>query len=354
MKTYQKVVIALILCAVGVAGITWLKKGKDTGPIMREREPVPVEVSKARTGTILRRVSAVGKLSAIQTVTLHPEESGKISKIYFKEGQKVKEGDPLYKIDDALYKAKLKEAEARLTETTGKYNRAVQLLQKKFGTIALRDQTFAEMKISEAQVEEHKVHLDNTLIRAPFSGVVGLSDVSVGAMVGPSTDLAKVVDLDPINVDFSVPESYLPFVHEGDIVDVTVEDIDILPVEATITAISPEISAETLQVVLRAQMPNTELAYRPGLYARVLVLAGTIENAILIPTSAIEREGEEEYVLVVVDNVSIKTPVSTGTQEGPDTEITHGVKEGDLVITSGGFRAQDGTEVTIANTEKET
>src|SRR3990167_11508613 len=99
MKTYQKVAVALILCAVGVAGIVWLKKGKEAAPIAQGREPVPVEVAKAKTGTILRRVPAVGKLSAIQSVTLRPEESGKISKIYFKEGQKVKEGAPLYKID---------------------------------------------------------------------------------------------------------------------------------------------------------------------------------------------------------------------------------------------------------------
>jgi membrane fusion protein (multidrug efflux system) len=354
MKTYQKVIVALVVCAVGVAGIVWLKKGKESGPVIQGKEPIPVEVAKARTGTILRRVPAVGKLSAIQSVVLRPEESGKIAKIYFKEGQKVEVGEPLYKLDDAILVAKLKGAEAHLAQTKEEYTRAVKLLEKKFGTIAMRDKTLADMQAAEAAVEEAKVHVANTVISAPFSGVVGLSSVSVGAAVGPSTDLTKVVDLDPINVDFSIPESYLPFVHEGDIVDVTVEDIDILPVEATITAISPEISSETLQVVLRAQMPNKELAYRPGFFARILVLAGTVDNAILVPTTAIEREGDEEYVLVVVDNVSIRTTVSTGSQEGADTEITHGLKAGDVVITAGGFRAQDGTEVTVVNQEKET
>jgi len=103
---------------------------------------------------------------------------------------------------------------------------------------------------------------------------------------------------------------------------------------------------------LRAQMPNKELAYRPGFFARVLVLAGTVENAVLIPATAIEREGDEEYVLTVVDNVSVRSTVSTGMREGNEVEITHGVKEGDLVITAGGFRAPDGTEVTIKAQEK--
>lgn len=351
MKTYQKVIIALILCAVGFSAILWLKKGKETAPIAQGGGPVPVEVAKAKTGTVLRRVTTVGTLTAIQSVVLHSEVTGKIAKIYFKEGKTVKEGTPLFKIDDALYKAKVKEAEAKFEVNKGQYNRTVKLLEKKFGTIADRDKAFAEMQVSEALLDQAKIDLDNTVIKAPFAGVMDFSKVHVGAAISPTIDLATIVDLDPINVDFSVAESYLPHVHEGDIVDVTVEDIDILPVEATITAISPEISPDTRKVVLRAQMPNTELLYRPGLFARVLVLAGTVENAVLVPTTAIEREGDEEFVLLVVDNVSVRSTISTGQHEGNETEITHGVKEGDLVITAGGFRAPDGTEVTISAQE---
>lgn len=349
MKTYQKVIIALVICAVGVAAILWLKKGRDTSPKARVREPIPVEAVKARTASIQRRVSAVGKLSAVQSVMLRPEVNGKIAKIYFKEGQTVKEGEPLFKIEDAVFVAKLKATEAALAQAKEEYNRAVKLIERNFGTPAMRDKTLADMKAREAEVDLAKIELDNTVVKAPFEGVVGLSNVSVGASVAPSVELATVVDLDPINVDFSIPESYLPHVHEGEEVDVTVEDIDILPVSAKITAISPEISPETLQVVLRAQMPNKELVYRPGFYARVLITAGTIDNAVLVPIIAVEREGEEEYVLVVQDNVSVRTPVSTGVQEGADIEITHGVKEGQVVITAGGFRAPDGTEVTIVN-----
>jgi membrane fusion protein (multidrug efflux system) len=352
MKTYQKIIIALILCAVGFSAILWLKKGKENAPIAQGHEPPPVEVVKAKSGTILRRVNAVGTLTAVQSVTLHPEVSGKIAKIYYKEGETVKEGAPLFKIDDALYKAKFKEAEARVAVNKAQYDRAAKLLERNFGTIAAKDQALADLLVSEAVLEEAKINLENTVIKAPFEGVMDFSKVSVGDAVSSSIDLAKIVDLDPINVDFSIPESYLPHVHESDIVDVTVEDIDILPVEATITAISPEISPDTRKVVLRAQMPNTELIYRPGLFARVLVLAGTVENAVLIPTTAIEREGDEEYVLLVVDNVSVRSTVSTGMREGNEVEITHGVKEGDLVIVSGGFRAPDGTEVTVREQEK--
>jgi len=351
MRTYQKVIIALVICGVALIAVQWWRKGKET-PLPMAKGPIAVEAVKARSGSILRRIRTVGNLSAIQSVVLHPEVTGKIAKIYFTEGQSVKVGEPIFKIDDAMYKAKLKEAEARLAQTREEYNRAVKLLEKKFGTPQLRDKALTEMKVSEANVEEAKIYVDRTTISAPFDGVLALSEVSVGALVSESTELTTIVDLDPINVDFHVPESYLPFLHVGDTVDVTVEDIDILPVEAKITAISPQIEESTRTVTLRAQMPNKEMAYRPGEFAHVLVTAGEVKDAILVPQTAIEREGEEEFVWLVVDNIAVKTTVSTGLRDGNDVEITHGVKADDLVISAGQFKVHDGEEVTVVNKDQ--
>lgn len=352
MKTYQKVIIALILCGLGLGSVIWLTKKKEL-PIEMAKEPTPVEAGKSKSGSVLRRITAVGSLKAIQSVILHPQVTGKIAKIYFKEGEQVKAGDPLIKIEDVLYKAKVKEAEARLALARENYKRASALLEKKFGTPQRRDETLAEVHIHEANLEEAKISLDNTMIKAPFEGVMGLNQLSVGALVSDSAELATIVDLDPINIDFHIPESYLPFVHAGDTVDVTIEDFDILPIEAKIIAISPEIDEGTRTVSLRAQMPNKELAYRPGEFARVLILAGKSEDTVLIPQTAIEREGDEEYVMVVVDGVAVRTTVSTGMRDGDEVEITHGIKDGDLVITAGQFKVRDGEEVTIVNQLKE-
>lgn len=330
----------------------WLTKKKEL-PIEMAKEPTPVEAGKSKSGSILRRITAVGTLKAIQSVILHPQAPGKIAKIYFKEGEQVKAGEPLIKIEDGIYKAKLKEAEARLAVNKEEYKRAAKLLEKNFGTAQARDKALAEVQIAEANAEEARITLDNTVIKAPFDGVMGLNQLSVGALVGDTTELVTIVDLDPINIDFHIPESYLPFVHAGDTVDVTVEDFDILPIEAKIIAISPEIDEGTRTVSLRAQMPNKELAYRPGEFARVLILAGKSENTVLIPQTAIEREGDEEYVMVVVDGVAVRTTVSTGMRDGDEVEITHGIKDGDLVITAGQFKVRDGEEVTIVNQLKE-
>ena len=351
METYKKIIIAALICAISLGAILWLRSGNKVADIAF-KEPTQVEAAPAKSGAILRRVSTVGNLSAIQSVTLRPQVSGKIEKIFFQEGSRVKAGDPLYKIEDNMYKAKAKEMEARLLEKRGNYERAIKLLEKKFGTPADRDKTFAEMQIAEANLDEAKIQLENTTLKAPFEGVMGLSKVSVGALVSESVELANLVDLDPINVDFSIPESYLPFVHEGDVVDVTIEDYDILPVEATIKAIAPEIDEGTRSVTLRAEMPNTELSYRPGEFARVLVLAGKIDNAVLIPETAIEREGDEEYVMLVVDNVAVRSTISTGMRDGNDVEVVHGIKAGDLVTTAGQFKLRDGDEVVVVNLEK--
>jgi membrane fusion protein (multidrug efflux system) len=351
MKTYQKIIIALIICGIGLGAVLWLRKKEQVGELPF-REPTPVEAVIAKSGSILRRVSTVGSLSAIQSVTLRPEVSGKISEIYFQEGERVKEGEPLFKIDDAMYKAKVKEAEAHLALTKADYSRASKLLEKKFGTVQQRDKNYAEMLISEASLEEAKIRFENTTIKAPFEGIMGFSNVSVGAFVSESVELANLVDLDPINIDFFIPESYLPFVHTGDLIDVTIEDYDILPVEAEIIAIAPEIEETTRTVKLRAQMSNKELSYRPGEFARVLVLAGKIEDAVLVPETAIERDGDEEFVMTVVDNVAVKTTVSTGMRDGSEVEITHGIKDGDLVISAGQFKVRDGDEVTVVNQPK--
>lgn len=353
MKTYKKIIIALVICGLGLGAILWLRRGKEVAEIAF-KEPTPVEGVRAKSGAILRRINTVGSLTAIQSVTLRPQVNGKIEKIYFQGGTRVKAGDPLFKIEDGIYKAKVAEAEAQLMVNRENYNRAIKLFEKNFGTPQERDKTYAEMMIAQAHLDEAKIQLDNTLIKAPFEGVMGLSEVSVGALVSESVELASLVDLDPINVDFSIPESYLPFVHEGDIVDVTIEDFDILPIEATIKAIAPEIEENTRTITIRAEMPNANLSYRPGEFARVLVLAGKIENAVLIPATAIEREGEEEYVMLVVDNVAVRSTVSTGMKDGNDVEITHGVKANDIVVVAGQFKLRDGDEVNIVNLAKET
>lgn len=345
MSIYKKIIIALSICACGAGAFYWFRSKPELN--LKKRDPIPVEAFKAISGEILRKVTTVGTLSATQSVTLRPEVSGTIEKVLFEEGQDVKKGTPLYKIEDALYRAKVKEAEAEHIHAQGEYKRMVTLFDKNFGTTQSRDEALTRLKMSEAKIEESKFRLDKTVIRAPFEGMIGLNSISAGAFVSESVELVTLVDLTPINVDFTIPESFLSKVNVGDKVDVTVEASDIIPSEATIKAISPEVDESTRTVKIRAVMPNDNTLYRPGEFARVIVEAGKIDNAVLIPESAIEKRGDEEYVMVIAEGVAVEKVVSTGMRDGNNVEITDGIKAGDLVITAGQFKVRDGDEVKI-------
>ncbi len=348
MTTYKKIILAFVICAMGVVGVQWMRKSQEAAR-PKEKAPTPVEVAQAKSDAIIRRLTVSGTLSAVQSVKLHPQTSGKIVKIYAEEGQLVQKGDPLFKLDDSLTKAKLKEAQANLAFKKEEYSRAVKLVEKKFGSLQLRDKNLAEMQQAEANAEEAQVRQDHTLILAPFTGFLGLHEVSVGSYVSEQQPIATIVDLDPINVDFALAESHLPFIHVGDPVDVTIEDFDILPVEAKIVAISPEIDETTHTIQIRAQLPNKENAYRPGEYAKVVVVAGSVADAVIIPTICLQRRGETEYVFTVANNVVTETTVSVGLREGANVQITHGVKPGEFVVSAGQFKLHDGDVVKIAN-----
>ena len=348
MKTYQKVILALVVMGTGFGAFQYFF-GKPSGMDLPKKEAVPVETAAAKIESITNRVSASGILTANQSVSIRPEVSGQISEILFTEGQEVEKGAPLYKINDALYKAKVKEAEAKVALAREEYRRAESLLKKNFGTQQNKDKALATLQINEAELEEARIKLRDTTVKAPFEGVMGLSNVSVGAFVSEQVELVNLVDLTPINIDFNVPESLLGKIKAGDVVDATIEDYDVLPMEATIKAISPEVDPATHTIKMRATLPNTELTLRPGLYAKMHIDAGTIPNAVLIPETAIELEDGEPIVFVIVDNIAIRTVISTGLKDGKMVEVTNGLKDGDIVVINGQFRLHDGDEVAIMN-----
>lgn len=349
MKTSYKIILTVVICAL-LAGTYYIFKGSSNEFDSPFREPPSVEAEFAKSGDIDRRISAVGTLVATQQVTLRPQVSGRVAQVLFDEGKEVEKNQPLYKIDDAEYKARFKDAQARFLLGKEKYRRATELLKKGFGTPAQKDETFAEMQVAAAAVDQAKIALDNTTIRAPFEGVMTINNVSVGTFVSESVELATLIDLDPINVDFTVPESFLGSIKVGDTVDVTVEGFDILPMDASIKAINPQVDIATRTVMMRAEMPNESRALRPGEFARVNANAGSVKDAVLVPETAIERRGDEEFLFIVNDGIAAENVVSTGMRDGADVEITHGVKAGDLIITAGQFKVRDGDEVIVVNT----
>ena len=205
-----------------------------------------------------------------------------------------------------------------------------------------------KLEINDAERELAQQQLDQTEIKAPFEGVMGFSKVSVGAAVSADqTELSTLVDLDPMQIEFQVPEAQLVKIKIGSEVDITVDGFDSLPFAARISAIDPSIDPQTHGILVRAVVSNESGKLKPGLFARVSIVLGEEANVVVVPETAIEKTGEEEYLFIVVDNVAVKKMVSTGMTDEGKVEIVDGVKLGDQVVISGQFKLTDGKAVVI-------
>ena len=323
--------------------------------------PYPVEVQAVRVSSIVNRASAVGTLIADQSVTIRPEVSGKIKSVLFEGGTYVKAGDPLVEIEDELYKAQLKEAEGGLAFAKVQYERASRLVAGKAGSIREKDRAYSELLQAEARYETAKIKLDNTVVRAPFDGVVGLKEYSVGAFIEERTELVSFVDVDPIKVDFRLPGIYLKSISKGQKIKVKVDGFPNKKFEAEIEAIDAKVDPHAHSIAVRAAIPNESGLLKPGLFARLKIVIGQKENVLVVPESAVTVSGEISYLFKVVEgkykgkkiSIAAKTAVVAGLSEGGNVEIIRGVHEGDQIITVGVTKIRDSFPVRIIQPEEE-
>ncbi|MBT5540264.1 MAG: efflux RND transporter periplasmic adaptor subunit, partial [Alphaproteobacteria bacterium] len=212
MPRFLKAGVALLLVLTLGGGYYWwsAKKAEESAaqkaagprPVVVEAEPVTVR-------KFATRVKAVGTLTSNESVVIRPEVEGRISKILFKGGTPVKMGDPLIQLDEGLSKAKLSVTNARLKAAKAEYNRLSALAEQKYVKMSDYEKALAQYRVSEAEQEEAEIRLSQTILKAPFEGVVGLKDVSIGHYVRPGEDLLNLEDVDPIKVDFQIGEIFL-------------------------------------------------------------------------------------------------------------------------------------------------
>ncbi len=316
------------------------------GKPKRMARGVPVEVEEVRSGSLSRRINAVGTLVANQTVDVRAEVSGLVREINVKGGTEVKTGDVIITLDDRTYQAELKELQARYAFLKADFDRAEALHSRNFGSAKNKQKAMAELQSVEANIEATRLKIDNTQIKAPFEGVVSINNISVGAAVSPNSDLFTIVDMDPILLDFRIPSQYLHSVSVGQTVEVLVDGFGEEAFQATVEAVDAKVDPTAHSVTIRASINNENRLLKPGLFARVNLVVGSKDNAIIVPTSAIESTAEEEFLYRVIDGVAFKVPVSTGLSEGDNTEITRGLNAGDIVVTVGQQKIRDGVPVT--------
>lgn len=297
---------------------------------------LPVEAVTVKAESLRAGLSTVGTLRADEAVVVRPEINGRLVEIHFKEGQRVKQGEPLFTLDPAVARASLNEALANLENARRANTRATDLGAQQLLSKSDVDTARAQLGVSQARVESARAQLDKTTIVAPFGGVIGLREVSVGEVVSPGQALVNLVRLDPMEVDFNLPENELGRVAVGQPVSVAVDAFPGESFHGEVAAIEPVIDINSRSAKLRASVVNADYRLRPGLFARITLGVGDADaTAILIPEQALLQEGETRFVYVIRDGKAARATVTTGQRLPGRVAVVEGLKEGDQVITAG-------------------
>lgn len=313
--------------------------------------PTGVEVATVEPGSVIATITAIGTLQADESVVIRPEIAGRVAKINFTEGQPVKAGELLFSLDDSIAQAEFDQAEADLALAKSNYDRAIDLFRKGSGSARSRDESLAGLQAATARLALARAKLDKTRIAAPFAGLLGLREVSVGDYVTPGHAIVNLEDVDPVKVDFRVPETFLAKLRTGQSIQVQVDAFANQVFEGEVYALNPRIDVEGRSVALRARIANPQGRLRPGLFARVTLVTEQRSDALLIPEQAIFARGAESFVFVVRDGKAALTRITLGVRQGVQVEVVEGLSAGDQVVAAGHLKLRDGAPVRVISTK---
>ena len=346
------VLIVILLVAVAAAGGYWWKTrqaAKDAATAASAPPAggfsVPVEASPVETGSIDLVIPAVGTLRSNESIEVAPEIPGRLAEILVQEGQKIEEGTVIARLDQSVYRAELQQAQSGLELAKADVERYKKMRAGEVASEQAMQRANAALSDNLARISLAEANMAKTELRAPFDGVLGLRRVSLGDYLDAGDVIINLEQVDPLKVDFRVPEIYYTTVKLGQTIKL---EIDALPgetFEGTIYAMDPLIDAGGRSIVLRAHVPNSLDKLRPGLFARVSLVYDTHPNALLVPESAIVPFGSQKFVFRVVDGKAAQTQVKVGEYVNGKVEVLEGLQAGELVVTAGQLKIADGMGV---------
>jgi membrane fusion protein (multidrug efflux system) len=305
----------------------------------------PVETARVVAVDLALDATAVGSLRSNESVVLRPETAGRISAINFRDGMAVAKGSLLVGLDAATQAAEFEQAKANLGLAQANQKRTQELFERKFISQQSLDNTGAALKVQEAAVALAQAKLDKTRIKAPFAGVVGIRNVSVGDYVKEGQELINLEDISTLKIDFRLPESYLGQLKPGQSVEVSSDALPGQRFTAVLDAINPLIDTNGRAISCRAHLSNAEAKLRPGMFVRVRLILEQRSNVLLIPEQALVPDAKAPYVFRVSDGKVTRTPVKPGIRRNAQVEIIEGLQAGDEVVTAGQLKLRDGAPV---------
>jgi membrane fusion protein (multidrug efflux system) len=358
----KRVFLTTLVALLVVGAIFGFKfyKVREAAAAMAARQPAPSSVSTAPAvaQTWRSELSAIGTIESFQGITLRSEIEGRIVRIAFDSGADVKAGDVLVELDNATEAAELKSLEAAARLASASLERAVGLRRTSTNTESDLDTAEATHAQALAAVEVLKSTLAKKRIVAPFAGRVGIRQVNVGQFLNKGDLVVSLEAVNPVYVDFALPQQELPHLKAGLPVRINVDAYPGRNFAGQIEAIDPRVTQATRNVRVRAIVPNADETLRPGLFASVSVLLPTEDPVLELPATAIVYSPYGNSVYVVVEKsaengskhlVAEQRFVTTGAKRGDQIAIVKGLTADDQVVTSGQMKLRNGAPVTINN-----
>ncbi len=350
MKNKKKIILwgglVIVLLLLIIPKIDFTSSESDKNNLNPNTRKVPVDGLIIKTKPLQNKIFSNGTLISNEEVELRSETSGKVTQILFIEGKQVKEGDLLLKINDSELQATLKKNRSRETLARDREFRYKQLLEKNLTSQQEYDVQLNELNSVLADIEFVQAQIEKTEIRAPFDGVIGLRSVSVGSYISPQTPIAKLQSINPIKVDFAVPQKYFGLIKEGKTVYVKLTSTGKI-YNGKIYAVEPKIDLNTRTVQARALVPNDRGELTPGAYVEIDIVLEELRDAIMIPSETLIPDLDGEKVFLYQNGKAVPKIVVAGLRTESEVQITSGLSVGDTIISSGIIQLQPNVPVKL-------
>ena len=344
------VIIAGGLTAVGIHTFTPKENEElaetETSPVRKSQKALNVNAKIVRPHLLTDELFVSGKLVPDEEVDLSFETSGKIIDINFTEGSFVTEGQLLAKVNDSQLQAQLKRLEAQMPLAEDRVFRQNALLQRDAVSKEAYEQVKTELATLNADIENVKANIAMTELRAPFDGIIGLRQVSVGAYASPSTVIAKLTRITPLKVEFAVPERYARQVKKGTNLTFRIEGI-LQDFNSQVYATESRIDENTHTLTVRALYPNRNGELLPGRYADISLKQEEIKEALAIPSEAIVPEMGKNKVFLYRSGLAEPVDVEIGIRTEAEVQVLKGLSAGDTILTSGTLQLRTGMPVIL-------
>jgi len=319
---------------------------------------VAVTAMKAELSPWQPKLSAIGNVRALRGVDVTSESAGVVREVHFKSGEEVQEGEILFELNVDAEKAELNSLEAAAEQAKTLYERDKAQLVVQAVSQATLDADAADLKSKKALVDQQEAVIEKKIVRAPFSGRLGISPLALGQYVNPGDKIVTLQTLDPILIDFSVPQQQLSRIALGQTVKITTDTYPGHQYKGRVTAINPKIDLETRNIQVEATVQNTKRELVPGMFASVDLEAGNEQMFLTLPQTAITYNPYGETVYIVEESkskegkpqlVAKQSFVKLGETRGDQVAILEGIKQGERVVTSGQLKLRNGSQIEINN-----